>query len=267
MYLRKTGFGILLLSLLFGQAASAEEYSAGDGFFCAFDGQGIESSFLSPGELSSELSGLQPGDSMTFSVRVENRNDTGCDWYLSNEILESMEDKSPANGGAYGYGLLWTPDDGETRELYRSVRVGGEREGDGREGLHDVEGLSEFFYLDHTAGGSGGEVSLTVSLNGETQVNSYQNTLAKLALSFAVEDTGDKPGDPGYGGAAPGGGSSGSAADMGGSGRVFRTGSVRTGDAVPLFTWMFLFFVSAAFTAWALRMYLRERKEEKNEDT
>ena len=56
-------------------------------------------------------------------------------------------------------------------------------------GLHEAtDNLEEFFYLDHLEQGEEGLITLKVALNGETQGNIYQNTLARLQLNFAVEE-------------------------------------------------------------------------------
>ena len=57
------------------------------------------------------------------------------------------------------------------------------------QGLHEAtDNLEEFFYLDQLSSGEEGQISLRVALNGETQGNNYQNTLARLRLNFAVEE-------------------------------------------------------------------------------
>ena len=47
--------------------------------------------------------------------------------------------------------------------------------------------LDEHFYIDRLNAGEAGLVSLSISLDGETQGNDYQTTLAKLQMDFAVE--------------------------------------------------------------------------------
>lgn len=48
--------------------------------------------------------------------------------------------------------------------------------------------LEEHFYLDRLNNGETGFVNLTVKLDGETQGNDYQQTLAQLQMDFAVEE-------------------------------------------------------------------------------
>ncbi len=60
--------------------------------------------------------------------------------------------------------------------------------------------MGDYFYLDRLGAGEAGKVHLTVALDGETQGNGYQDTLAKLQINFAVEkvtaDVVYEPGDP-----------------------------------------------------------------------
>ena len=58
---------------------------------------------------------------------------------------------------------------------------------------------NSYIFLDTYETGKGGVIKLTISLDGETQGNDYQDTLADLAMDFAVElsgaDTVIKTGD------------------------------------------------------------------------
>lgn len=73
--------------------------------------------------------------------------------------------------------------------------------GDGGAGLYEAtDGLGDFFKLCTMAPGGSGYVTLYVKLDGETQGNGYQNTLARLRLNFAVNiipaNYIEVPGDP-----------------------------------------------------------------------
>ena len=55
-------------------------------------------------------------------------------------------------------------------------------------GLHQAtHALKDFFFLDELEPNAQGTVLLSVTLEGETQGNQYQDTLAKLQMNFAVE--------------------------------------------------------------------------------
>ena len=74
---------------------------------------------------------------------------------------------------------------GET-VLYSSEVVGGE--GAKEEGLHQAtNGLEDYFYLGRLSKDEQAMIRLYVQLDGETQGNAYQDTLAKLQMNFAVE--------------------------------------------------------------------------------
>ena len=65
--------------------------------------------------------------------------------------------------------------------------------GPGGVGLHEATGaLQNYFYLDSLKTGQSGTITLYVALDGETQGNSYQDTLADLQMNFAVEKVGNR---------------------------------------------------------------------------
>ena len=74
--------------------------------------------------------------------------------------------------------------------LYDSTTVGGEGSSKAGEGLKQVDNSTqEYFYLGRLASQESGTVHLTVGVEGETQGNGYQLTLAKLRMNFATEKT------------------------------------------------------------------------------
>ena len=55
-------------------------------------------------------------------------------------------------------------------------------------GLHGATNtLDDYFYLDRMGKDARGVVKLKVALDGETLVNDYQNTFARLQMDFATE--------------------------------------------------------------------------------
>lgn len=160
-----------------------------DGWKADYTGDAIESNFSSR-DFADAVENLLPGDSVTINVSVKNSSKKNANFYASNEVLQSLEDSSKAKGGAYSYDLTWKGA-GDKVILYSSESVGGENEGipANLQGLHGAtDNLEDFFYLDQLASGEEGLISLRVALNGETQGNNYQNTLARLRLNFAVEE-------------------------------------------------------------------------------
>lgn len=199
----------------------AEDYEGKGGWKAEFTGDKIDSNFSSK-EFAEEVKDLQPGDSIVIKVAVKNGSKQGTDWYVSNEVLQSLEDSSPANGGAYTYELTWKGT-GDLTTLYSSESVGGRNVSAAGEGLHEAtDNLEQFFYLDHLKKGEEGLITLKVALNGETQGNTYQNTLARLQLNFAVEGRGEE-----------GGSRRTSREDV----ITYSPGAVQTGDPAKLMFW------------------------------
>lgn len=202
----------LFAALAFAMAGSvltahAESLNGGSGWGARFTGDDIESNFTSS-QIADAVSGLQPGDDITFRVDVENGDSRNASFYMTNEVLSSLEEsQNAAQGGAYGYHLIYTGPGGDETILYDSDTVGGDSTANG-EGLHKVSNsLEDYLFLDRLSPGQKGTVSLKVSLDGETQGNGYQNTFANLQINFAVEPDPDQDnpggGNPGGGGNTP----------------------------------------------------------------
>ena len=123
----------------------------------------MESSFKTV-DLNDVIHNMQPGDTA---------------------VLEDAA--KAAAGGAYTYILTYKDAKGATKTLFSSDTVGGENTIGGG-GLNEVNSaLKDYFYLDTLSSGQSGSVELTVALDGETQGNDYQNTLADLQVNFAVQ--------------------------------------------------------------------------------
>lgn len=177
---------VLVLLFLFSTTAFAEDRQGASGWQVSFDGKQMESNFTSGG-MSDEVGAMQPGDSVEFTIALKNNFSGQADWYMKNEVLESLEDAGNAAGGAYDYLLTYTDTAGETSTLYASEKFGGEGRIGGM-GLHGATTtLEDYFYLDRMGSSASGTVKLKVALDGETLVNDYQDTLARLKMDFAVE--------------------------------------------------------------------------------
>lgn len=239
--------GVLLAS--FPLTASAETFYGEDGWGVVFNGSEMTSTFTNAA-IDDVIYQMQPGDTASIRLELENDYDGNTDWYMTNQVLQSLEDsQSVAEGGAYGYVLTYTGPDGTEDVLYSSENVGGETVNESGEGLHQAtDSLEDYFYLDTLSGGEAGAVTLEVHLEGETQGNAYQDTLAQLQMNFAVEQVSDGTGS------GPGGG------------RVPGTGIVKTGDTsrVMLFSVIALmagiFFL--IFVAYRIRKSRKEARAE-----
>lgn len=194
------------LALSMPMAAYGEtSYGSSDWNVSFTEDNKMESTFRSA-DLDEVIYGMQPGDNVIIELQLRNKNPETTDWYMTNEILYSLEDRSAnlgTNGGAYTYKLTYTDKDGEETPLFDSDTVGGEGSEDSGagEGLHQAtNALEEYLYLDTLAKGDKGRITLEVALDGETQGNDYQDTLADLQMNFAVELTRQRetrePGNP-----------------------------------------------------------------------
>lgn len=157
--------------------AFAKDYQGADGWQVNFTGGKMESNFKSS-DVTDEL-----------KVQLKNSDSTDTDWYMTNEVIQTLEDaQSSAEGGAYEYKLTYIGSDNAEKVLYDSSTVGGEGSSKAGEGLKQIDSSTEeYFYLGRLASNNTGTVHLTVGVEGETQGNGYQLTLAKLRMNFAVE--------------------------------------------------------------------------------
>ena len=182
-------FLILALATALTAPAYAETLSGGTDWSVTFNEAGkIDSNLPAFGE---EISGLQPGDDISFMITVNNKHKDTVDWYMMNTILKSLEDATTASGGAYTYILTYQTSAGQVQELYNSDTVGGELSGSSvPEGLHEVDSsLKDYFFLESMPSKGTGVVTLKVALDGESQGNRYWNTEAGLRMRFAAELT------------------------------------------------------------------------------
>lgn len=191
--LRRLGVCVLAVCLFsLGISAHAETFTGSGNWQVVFSDR-MESNFKTS-DMSDTLSQLQPGDTAVFKINLLNQNKKSVDWYMLNKVLYSLEDRSAntgTSGGAYSYLLTYTNSKGEVNTLFDSDTLGGEENGSGvGEGLHAAtDALKDYFYLDSLESGQSGTIQLNVSLDGETQGNAYQDTLADLEMKFAAEMT------------------------------------------------------------------------------
>ena len=187
--MKKKCIGLLLAFCLFactGMEARADDLFGQSGWKVTFTSENKMESNFGRGDMDEAISGMQPGDNITFTLELGSQNSSVTDWYLTNKVVQSLEDTSKnsnTGGGAYTYYLAYT---GANRSvvLFDSDTVGGENS----EGLKEATGaLENYIYLDTLSPGQGGSIILRVALDGETQGNAYQDTLANLQMQFAVE--------------------------------------------------------------------------------
>ncbi len=196
------------LALSFSLSAMADTISGGDNWNVYFTPEEKMESTFKSSEMSESISGMQPGDTAVFNVTLGNQHETTTDWYMTNKVLYSLEDRSNNKGtmgGAYTYLLTYTSPSGQITTIFDSETIGGEGESEAGVGLHQAtDALGDFFFLDTLEQGQSGYITLKIELDGETQGNDYQDTLADLQMNFAVmlrtageggDDGGDEGGD------------------------------------------------------------------------
>ncbi|MBR2578003.1 MAG: hypothetical protein IKE38_03630 [Erysipelotrichaceae bacterium] len=155
-----------------------------------FNGSDLSSNY-DEDAIREALKGMQPGDSADLEFTLINTYKDAVDWWLGNDAVKSLEDeaKGGASGGAYTYELAYTDPSGNRTVLFTSDTVGGEKASDSDpEGLHGAtDATKEYFLLGSIGKGGEGKVTLHIKLDGETQNNGYQDTIAQILFRFAVE--------------------------------------------------------------------------------
>ncbi|MBQ9061615.1 MAG: hypothetical protein IJ121_02120 [Eubacterium sp.] len=150
----------------------------------------MESNFKTS-DIDDVIRGMQPGDSAILKIKVTNENAQTTAWYLENKVISTLvEDRINNAGGAYTYKLTYTNSNGAETVLFTSETVGGDADSVSDEGLKEATnnmGEDDWLYLDELETNESGQVTLEVGLDGETQGNAYQDTLADLTMNFAVE--------------------------------------------------------------------------------
>lgn len=174
--------------------ALAETITSDKEWTVTYTAEGKMEDNYSAEEYIDQVSKLQPGDTIIFSVNCKHQNSQSADWYMQNEVFKTLEEQSPvmeAKYGAYTYKLRYeSTDTGVSKILYDSNTVGGDVADGGEEGLAEATSAlspSDYIYLDRLSKGNTAKVTLEVGLDGETEGNAYFDTLAKLKIRFAVE--------------------------------------------------------------------------------
>ena len=216
---------------------------------CWYDGSNIVSNFDAK-EIADAVTNLQPGDDVTFTVEYTNKDDETTDWYLSNEVLQTLEKANSskrvagtgtAENGGYTYSLTHTDKSGKKDVLFDSDKVGGEAKPAGMQGLEQAtNALDDWFYIQTLEKGESGTVKLHVAFEGETEVNDYMDTNGEVTLKFAVE-----PAKAGSGDKHPGKGA-------------------KTGDPANLWPWIIAMLIAGlALLALALRNLRKDHETAK----
>ena len=133
-------------------------------------------------DITKDLPDMLPGDSMKVTFNLKNEYPRAVDWYMYNNSEAFEQLSKNASDAAYDYELTYTA---KADPLYSSDVVGG----DTMMGINEAtDVLKDYFLLqDSFAKGRNESVTLVLSFDGETQINSYQLALGKVKFRFAVE--------------------------------------------------------------------------------
>jgi len=190
--MKKRLFGFLLVGIILIGLVPSALADVKDGYVTfTQNAKMVEENF----DVYQVFDGLEPGDSRTYTVHIKNAYPSTTRWYMSNEVLKSLEENG-ISGGSYKYTLTYTNPGNKVTVLYPKTEtdkmIGNNEElgstDGGRVGLKEAtEDLEKFFLLDTLNPNETGLVTLTVMFEGETDDNSYQNTMAQIKMNFAAE--------------------------------------------------------------------------------
>ena len=197
---------LMLLSCISMSAYASDIEMGQTNWSVTFNSKGEMVSNFSSANISDAFNDLEPGDARRIRIRIYNDYNGNTDWYMLNEVVESLETaqkNSNTRGGGYTYQLAYmrganadesildtiTTSTTTVKLFYDSDLVGGDENPRANlEGMKEAtNNLKDYFYMDTLSRGGTGKVILTVRLDGETQGNDYQDTAAKLKMRFAVE--------------------------------------------------------------------------------
>ena len=201
--MKKLVYMIPAVALAFSMmtTVNAEHYPVnGKEWNVTFNGNGDPVDDFTNASFTDVIQDMQPGDDATFVINLNNTYKDSTKWWMTNTVLDSFEDNSIANGGAYTYRLVYYgPGDSAGTTLYDSMTVGGEDStgtglheatnalGDESQNGRDNSQREDYIELGDIGSGQSGRVVLDIELDGETQGNAYQDTLADLRMNFALE--------------------------------------------------------------------------------
>lgn len=180
----------MALMLLLGMTVSVNaEKKKVDGH-CWFDGGStIESEDFHDDTIATSISGLEPGDDVTFLVEFKNKYKDTTYWYMNSDVLQTLEESfDRTQNGGYTFRLTHIKPNGERQVLFSNEEVGGDTKVAGMEGLHQATNATkEWFFIQKLKPKQKAYTELYVKFDGETEVNDYMDTYGKLKVAYAVE--------------------------------------------------------------------------------
>ena len=173
-----------------GTIAKAETESIS--WSVTYTGSKLESTYDSS---KATITDTLPGDTIEYSVDYINGSSSAANFYMSADAVKTLEEGATATGGAYSYKITYT---GSDEPLFDSETIGGDSDDsvDSVIGLNQVNGNEDsYFSLGSVAAGESGTVTVSITLDGNSQTNNYMDTLAELEIKFGAEPTSESEGD------------------------------------------------------------------------
>jgi len=185
--MKKKLFSLLLAAALVVSLATAA--FAAETPTVTFDGKAITYN-QDVSNFGTAFSGMAPGETRTQEIKLSNTSTETAQIYMDTAVIKAFEDANTASGGAYTVAMNVTASDGTITFIYgggKGATVGGNDKG-----LYDLNGNLNSTYLAATLKtGESATISLTVTLDGESLANSYQDLAGTFQFKFsAVTDTG-----------------------------------------------------------------------------
>lgn len=122
-----------------------------------------------------------PGDTISYNINYVNGAKEAAAFYMNAKVVESLEKANEEVGGGYSYVIT-----NNGTELFNSKTVGGDATE--KLGLKQASGdTGVYFSLGDVAPGKGGTVNVSITLDGDSQANIYEDKAAELEFYFKAE--------------------------------------------------------------------------------
>lgn len=90
----------LVMAAGMSTTAFAQDYQGASDWTAEFNGNDIVTNFASS-NVADSMTQVLPGDSIELYVTIKNSDSTETDWYMTNEVIRTLEDtQASASGGA-----------------------------------------------------------------------------------------------------------------------------------------------------------------------
>lgn len=171
---------------LAGQNITTEAKTHTTSWPVTYDGNKVTSKF-SENVTNATMSAVMPGDTVIYEIDYSTSVD--ADFYLNADIINSLEERDAndnesyeATEGAYTY-IIKNGD----QVICDSELIGVSDEADLIKGLKQVDGEDKFFELGRLPAGGSGKVTISITLDGNSQDNSYMYKLATLDIKIGAQ--------------------------------------------------------------------------------